>query len=70
MQCINSIVWNKNMINRAPVYCDICNSFDALSLECSFTLCHPQLLVFKPGSMLQYLLLRFAFIACSIGLLG
>jgi pheromone a factor receptor len=20
---INSIVWNKNMINRAPVYCDI-----------------------------------------------
>ncbi|KAI0271189.1 pheromone A receptor-domain-containing protein [Russula aff. rugulosa BPL654] len=23
MQCINSIVWNKNMINRAPVYCDI-----------------------------------------------
>ena len=23
IQCINSIVWNKNMINRAPVYCDI-----------------------------------------------
>ncbi|KAN0105465.1 Pheromone A receptor domain containing protein [Russula decolorans] len=23
MQCINSIVWNKNMINRVPVYCDI-----------------------------------------------
>ncbi|KAI0297142.1 GPCR fungal pheromone mating factor [Russula brevipes] len=23
MQCINSIVWNKNMIDRAPVYCDI-----------------------------------------------
>ncbi|KAF8468713.1 pheromone receptor [Russula ochroleuca] len=23
MQCINSIVWNGNMINRAPVYCDI-----------------------------------------------
>ncbi|KAF8491698.1 pheromone receptor [Russula emetica] len=23
LQCINSIVWNKNMINRAPVYCDI-----------------------------------------------
>ncbi|KAH9976617.1 GPCR fungal pheromone mating factor [Lactifluus volemus] len=21
--CIDSIVWNKNMINRAPVYCDI-----------------------------------------------
>lgn len=23
IQCINSIVWNKNMIDRAPVYCDI-----------------------------------------------
>ncbi|KAF8468722.1 pheromone receptor [Russula ochroleuca] len=23
MQCINSIVWNGNMINRVPVYCDI-----------------------------------------------
>ncbi|KAF8468719.1 STE3-like pheromone receptor [Russula ochroleuca] len=23
MQCINSIVWNKNMVNRVPVYCDI-----------------------------------------------
>ena len=23
IQCINSIVWNKNMINRVPVYCDI-----------------------------------------------
>ncbi|KAH9976850.1 pheromone A receptor-domain-containing protein [Lactifluus volemus] len=23
IRCINSIVWNKNMINRAPVYCDI-----------------------------------------------
>ncbi|KAF8484428.1 pheromone A receptor-domain-containing protein [Russula emetica] len=23
IQCINSIVWNKNMINKAPVYCDI-----------------------------------------------
>jgi len=40
LQCINSIVWNKNMINRAPVYCDICNSLDALSLERSFTLPH------------------------------
>ena len=33
MQCINSIVWNNNMINRAPVYCDICKFFDGLSLE-------------------------------------
>src|SRR5713101_5475199 len=32
LQCINSIVWNKNAINRAPVYCDICMSFNALSL--------------------------------------
>ncbi|KAI0250481.1 pheromone A receptor-domain-containing protein [Lactifluus subvellereus] len=23
IQCINSIIWNKNMVNRAPVYCDI-----------------------------------------------
>ena len=23
IQCVNSIVWNKNTINRAPVYCDI-----------------------------------------------
>jgi Pheromone A receptor len=23
IQCINSIVWNKNMIDKAPVYCDI-----------------------------------------------
>ncbi|KAI0274469.1 pheromone A receptor-domain-containing protein [Russula aff. rugulosa BPL654] len=23
LQCINSIVWNKNIINRTPVYCDI-----------------------------------------------
>jgi len=23
IQCINSIVWNGNMVNRAPVYCDI-----------------------------------------------
>jgi hypothetical protein len=70
MQCINSIVWNKNMVNRAPVYCDICNSLDALSLERSFTLRHPQQPVFKSRSMLQYRLLHFASIACSIGLLG
>jgi pheromone a factor receptor len=23
IQCINSIIWNKNMVNRLPVYCDI-----------------------------------------------
>ncbi|KAI9509916.1 pheromone A receptor-domain-containing protein [Russula earlei] len=27
IQCINSIVWNNNMINRAPVYCDIATRF-------------------------------------------
>ena len=32
LQCINSIVWNKNMINRVPVYCDICMSFYATVL--------------------------------------
>jgi hypothetical protein len=31
MQCINSIVWNKNMIDRAPVYCDICKFLRRLS---------------------------------------
>ncbi|KAH9976612.1 fungal pheromone STE3G-protein-coupled receptor [Lactifluus volemus] len=25
--CIDSIVWNKNMVNRAPVYCDISTRF-------------------------------------------
>jgi len=42
MQCINSIVWNKNMINRVPVYCDICKSLDLPSLENSLTLRHPK----------------------------
>jgi len=27
VQCINSIVWDKNMINRVPVYCDITTRF-------------------------------------------
>ena len=25
IQCINSIVWNNNMIDKAPIYCDIGN---------------------------------------------
>jgi pheromone a factor receptor len=41
LQGINSIVWNKNMVDRFPVYCDICKSLDALSLERSLTLCQP-----------------------------
>ncbi|KAF8491684.1 pheromone A receptor-domain-containing protein [Russula emetica] len=40
LQCINSIVWNKNMINRAPVYCDICSPF-ICSVSRSLTLRHP-----------------------------
>src|SRR6266436_7979360 len=38
MQCINSIVWNKNIINRAPVYCDICKSLDLSSREFTHSL--------------------------------
>jgi Pheromone A receptor len=26
-QFINSVIWNKNVINRAPVWCDICEFF-------------------------------------------
>ena len=70
LQCINSIVWNKNMINRAPVYCDICNSLDALSLERLFTIRHLQQHMFKSRSMLLYQLPHFASIACCIGLRG
>lgn len=29
-QFINSIVWNKNIIDRAPIYCDIGKFHDAL----------------------------------------
>ena len=41
VQSINSIVWNKNMINRVPVYCDIGKSLDALALEHILTVRHP-----------------------------
>jgi pheromone a factor receptor len=41
LQCINSIVWNKNMIDRAPVYCDICKLLNESSLENSLILRHP-----------------------------
>jgi pheromone a factor receptor len=40
LQCINSIVWSKNIIDRAPVYCDICKSLDKSSLENSLILRH------------------------------
>ena len=26
-QFINSVVWDKNVVNRAPVWCDICEAF-------------------------------------------
>ena len=38
LQGINSIVWDGNMINRAPIYCDICKSVHPLSLDRSLTL--------------------------------
>ena len=72
VQCVNSIVWNKNMVDRAPVYCDIGKPIYALSLETSdahllsFT---PQWPVFKPHRMLQSRLVHFASIAASTGLL-
>ncbi len=58
------------MINRAPVYCDICNSLNALTLERSFTHRHPQQLEFKSRKMLQYQLVHFASIVNSTGLPG
>jgi pheromone a factor receptor len=30
VQFISSIVWDKNIIDRAPIYCDIGESLDAL----------------------------------------
>ena len=73
LQFINSIVWNKNIINRAPVYCDICKTPHAFksSLENS---CHslsftPQQPIFKARLTLQYLLVHFASTAASTRLL-
>ena len=57
------------MINRAPVYCDICKYREALSLERLFTLRLLQQSIFKLLSMLQYLLRHFASIASFIELL-
>jgi hypothetical protein len=73
LQCVNSIVWNKNTINRAPVYCDICKSLRALTLRDSESSVHslsdvsvtPQQRVFKSHSMLQSRLLHFALTAAS-----
>ena len=65
VQFINSIVWNKNIIDRAPVYCDIGKSLDALfSSVHSFSVILQQL-VFKLRSMLHSRLVRFASTAAS-----
>jgi pheromone a factor receptor len=40
MQSINSIAWNKNAVNRASVYCDICKFLDPHLLSV-LSLCHP-----------------------------
>lgn len=65
VQCINSIVWNENMINRAPVYCVIGKSLDAFFSSVHSLSVIPQLLVFKLRLMLHSLLVRFASNAAS-----
>jgi pheromone a factor receptor len=59
IQGINSIVWNKNLINRAPVYCDICKSVDPSSLERSLILRH------RTATRIQ-VALNVAIPACSL----
>ena len=59
IQCINSIVWNNNMVNRAPVYCDIGELIDALSCKHSLTICYPIVTHFQIG-------LNVAIPACSL----
>lgn len=41
LECINSIVWNKNMILRAPIYCDFGELLHTLFLGSPFILFHP-----------------------------
>jgi pheromone a factor receptor len=59
LQGINSIIWNKNMINRAPVYCDIGKSVHPLSFERSLTLRH------RTATRIQ-VALNVAIPACSL----
>ena len=59
IQCINSIIWNKNMVNRLPVYCDIGELFDALSREHSLTIRDPTVTHIQIG-------LNVAIPACSL----
>jgi len=60
VEFINSVVWNKNMIDRAPIYCDIGKSLDALLSSVHSHSVIPQQPVFKLRSMLQSRLARFA----------
>jgi hypothetical protein len=73
LQCINSIVWNKNMINRAPIYCDICKTLHAFksSLENSWhsPFFASQQPVFKSRLIPQYQLVHFASTAAYTRLL-
>ena len=59
LQCVNSIVWNGNVINRAPVYCDIGKSVDPLSFKRSLTLRHHTVIQFQVA-------LNVAISACSL----
>ena len=59
LQGINSIVWNGNMVNRAPIYCDICKSVHPLSLDRSLTLRH------RTATRIQ-VALNVAIPACSL----
>ena len=59
LQCVNSIVWNGNVINRAPVYCDIGKSVDPLSFKRSLTLRHRTVIQFQVA-------LNVAISACSL----
>ena len=59
LQCINSIVWNKNIINRAPIYCDFGISVDLLFLERSLTL-------FRRTATRIQVALNVAIPACSL----
>jgi Pheromone A receptor len=68
IQCINSIVWNNNMIDKAPVYCDIGNPLAQSIVPQRLTLILQQF-VFKSGLMLLSLLAHCVSTVASIRLL-
>ena len=59
MQGINSIVWNKNIINRVPAYCVICKIVHAFVELMSLTLLYPTATRFQVA-------LNAALPACSL----